>query len=117
MANNEWSGLDAERCRDRPKKDSDTMRLRESRCLVCALHIEPANPAAPLQCGCRLADARLRPLHSWSLPPLSAAHQLAEHQDTALGASVLDRRAHEPINQFLEIHLTRDCLRDFDHRR
>ena len=39
------------------------------------------------------------------------------YQETPLGACVLDSRAHEPVDQFFQNHLARDCLRDFNHRR
>src|ERR1700751_4464821 len=37
-------------------------------------------------------------------------------QKTSLGAGVLDGRAHDSVDQFLQNHLARDCLRDFDYR-
>src|SRR5882762_4090409 len=40
-----------------------------------------------------------------------------ENQQSSLGACVLDRRAHECVDQFLEDHLTRDGLRDLDDGR
>ena len=30
---------------------------------------------------------------------------------------MLDGRAHEPVDELLEHHLARECLRDFDHGR
>src|SRR5262245_33258529 len=38
-----------------------------------------------------------------------------ENQETSLSTSVLDRRAHELIDEFFQDHLARDCLRDFDN--
>src|SRR3984957_1234508 len=32
------------------------------------------------------------------------------YQETPLGACVLDSRAHEPVDQFFQNHLARDCL-------
>src|SRR6266404_7787363 len=40
-----------------------------------------------------------------------------ENQQSSLGACVLDRRAHECVDQFLEDHLTRDGLRNLDDGR
>src|ERR1700730_18511268 len=40
-----------------------------------------------------------------------------ENQQSSLGARVLDRRAHECVDQFLEDHLTGDGLRNLDDRR
>src|SRR5258707_4533440 len=40
-----------------------------------------------------------------------------ENQQSSLGACVLDRRAHERVDQFLEDHLTRDGLRNIDDGR
>jgi len=38
-----------------------------------------------------------------------------ENQETSLSTRVLDRRAHELIDEFFQDHLARDCLRDFDN--
>src|SRR5215831_13455668 len=38
-------------------------------------------------------------------------------QETSLGAGVLDGRAQEPVDEFFENHLARQCLRSFNHRR
>src|SRR5258708_19334247 len=40
-----------------------------------------------------------------------------ENQQSSLGACVLDRRAHECVDQFLKDHLTRDGLRNLDDGR
>jgi hypothetical protein len=36
-------------------------------------------------------------------------------QETSFSARVLDGRAQDPVDQFFQNHLARDCLRDFDH--
>src|SRR5215831_18812159 len=38
-------------------------------------------------------------------------------QETSLGAGVLDGRAQEPVDEFFENHLARECLRGFNHCR
>ena len=40
-----------------------------------------------------------------------------KNQQPALGACVLDRRAHQRVDQLLQHDLARDSLRDLDHGR
>src|SRR5215471_16923240 len=39
------------------------------------------------------------------------------NQEASLGAGVLDRRSHKPVDKLFQNHLARECLRDCDHRR
>ena len=40
-----------------------------------------------------------------------------KNQQASLGTRVLDRCAHERVEQLLQHDLARDCLRDLDHGR
>ena len=95
------------------------MHHRESQSLECALHNAPATPAARALRGRRLSrrTATSSPLVVASAFICSSSPGCWHNQETSLGASLLDGRAHEPVNQFFQNHLARDCLRDFDHRR
>ena len=53
---------------------------------------------------------------SW-LPPRSAAQAVRNNQQTTLGTGLLDRGAHERVEQLFQDDLARYRLRHFDHGR
>ena len=77
---------------------------------------DDATPGNATGVGGASADERLHPLQlvvaSASYPQLIPSRN---NQETSLSARVLDRRAHNPVDQFFQNHLARDCLRDLDY--